>query len=382
MRQIALRDAGARRLLTPEELAHKTLALTGFKWQRYIDTGCYDDCQPEPSGLTRNFRLIYGGIDSDGITERARNVTSVMAGVAKRHATQTSCSVVMRELYLVPDEDRRLFGSLDRSARPNLDFGASFEIEAGSRAQREVFSLVGLLPSGPSTVKISFINDWAAGRAVDRNVFLDRLDLRDTSGRLVVSYELEAVEPEGDCKGPRGDSFGLFCNRSLHVPIEVPTAGHYTIEVVAWADQAGDELARMDVAVLSAEHSGGGAIAIRSKLVELHEKLLGIEVSPYSRDVDAAFELMIGTIERGQHTEDKHFNPWDCGRSDMLLYDGILDNTVRTLPVGDGNYYYELDWDRINSFLGSVNFGDFHYTARAWVVVLAYLLMDYRYLYL
>ena len=32
----ALRDAGARRLLTPEELAHKTDALTGSQWGRYI----------------------------------------------------------------------------------------------------------------------------------------------------------------------------------------------------------------------------------------------------------------------------------------------------------------------------------------------------------
>ena len=30
----------------------------------------------------------------------------------------------------------------------------------------------------------------------------------------------------------------------------------------------------------------------------------------------------------------------------------------------------------------SINFSDIHGTARAWVVVLSYLLMDYRYLYL
>ena len=36
--EVALRDAGARRLLTPEELAHKTAALTGYQWGRYIYT--------------------------------------------------------------------------------------------------------------------------------------------------------------------------------------------------------------------------------------------------------------------------------------------------------------------------------------------------------
>ena len=110
VRQVALSDAGARRLLTPEELAHKTAALTGYQWGRFINVNCWDDCDAEPNSLTREFRLLYGGLDSDGITERARNVTSVMAGVAKRHAVQTSCPVVMRDLYLVSEEDRRLFG--------------------------------------------------------------------------------------------------------------------------------------------------------------------------------------------------------------------------------------------------------------------------------
>ena len=36
VRRIALRDAGAKRLLTPEELARKTAALTGFSWGRHI----------------------------------------------------------------------------------------------------------------------------------------------------------------------------------------------------------------------------------------------------------------------------------------------------------------------------------------------------------
>ena len=42
----------------------------------------------------------------------------------------------------------------------------------------------------------------------------------------------------------------------------------------------------------------------------------------------------------------------------------------------------EFDGDRVDAFIESVNFADAHYTARAWVVVLSYLLMDYRYLYL
>ena len=116
VRRAALHGAGARRLLTPEELARKTAALTGVQWGRTTAIG-----QPYEnrwrSALTMEYRLLYGGIDSDGVTERGRDLTSVMAGVAKRHAAAVSCLVVMREFYLVPEAQRRLFAGIDLSQR-------------------------------------------------------------------------------------------------------------------------------------------------------------------------------------------------------------------------------------------------------------------------
>ena len=111
IRHVALRDAGARRLLTPEELARKTAALTGIQWRRGISIG--GALHRLPHALTRDYGLLYGGIDSDGVTERARDITAVMAGVARRHAVRVSCVVVMRELYLLPDAKRRLFAGMD-----------------------------------------------------------------------------------------------------------------------------------------------------------------------------------------------------------------------------------------------------------------------------
>ena len=196
-----------------------------------------------------------------------------------------------------------------------------------------------------TTVRLSYTNDWSGGSsATDRNVYLDRLDLRDATGRIVVSRELETVEPDGDCKGPAGDSFGLYCNRSLDVPIEVPVAGQYRIEVVAWARQAGDELARLEVDVLNAAHEGGGAAAIRSKLVELHAKLLGIDVTPHSPDVDAAFNLFVDVMERGKSSDDQYFHAWQCDwRSDIHFLDGILDDPI-VKKRAEWGPYYDFDW--------------------------------------
>ena len=82
-----------------------------------------------------------------------------MAGVAKRHAVQVSCSVVRRELYLLPETDRRLFAGIDQHVTPALELGATFEVEAGSRSDRETLSLGGRLTAGRKTVRLAFTND-------------------------------------------------------------------------------------------------------------------------------------------------------------------------------------------------------------------------------
>ena len=241
VRQVALTDAGARRLLTPEELARKTAALTGVQWRREIPiSGAY---QGQSSALTNEYRLLYGGIDSDGITERARDITSVMAGVTKRHAARVSCAVVMREFFLVSEEDRQVLAGIGR-------------------------------------------------------------DVTDSD-------------------------------------------------------------------------------AIRSKLVELYDELLGTQVTPHSPDVEAAYQLFVDEMQRARQAQDNHFNPWECDWAwDHLFFEGILDDAVVAYEHDDGWQWYNFDYDRLGPFLNGVDWSDPHHVAQAWTVVLAYLLGDYRYLYL
>ena len=239
VRQVALQGAGAKRLLTPEELARKTAAITGVQWGRTIPT---DVRQGRfPSALTRSYRLLYGGIDSDGVTERGRDLTSVMAGVARRHAVSVSCPLVVRELYLVPEAERRLLGGID-------------------------------------------------------------LTQRDDD-------------------------------------------------------------------------------AIRRKLVELHDNLLGVQVSPDSADVEAAFRLFVEVSERALAEGNDWFEWWVCDFSDHSFFEGILEDAV-VLRTNEYGSWYELDWDSVVAFAEDVDFSDPHAAARAWQVVLAYLMMDDRYLYL
>ena len=52
VRHVALRDSGAKRLLTPEELARKTAAVTGVQWERHIGD--------RPFGCTSSRRVDRG----------------------------------------------------------------------------------------------------------------------------------------------------------------------------------------------------------------------------------------------------------------------------------------------------------------------------------
>ena len=383
VRRVALRDAGARRLLTPEELARKTAALTGVQWKREILIG--GAYRGQWSALRNEYRLLYGGIDSDGVTTRARDLTSVMAGVAKRNAARVSCAVVTRDFFLVPEEERQLFTGIDPDTTPGLEFGDSFEIEAGSRDDRETLSMTGPLTAGSKTVQMTFTNEyWGGSNSADRNVHLDRLDVRDSAGEVVASLELEELPSPEDCRSRNGDNFALWCNASVEVPIDLPAGGEHTIEVVAWADQAGDELARLTVAVEDADGSGAGDVAIRNKLVELHESLLGVEVTPHSPDVEAAWQLFVDEMARTREAQDNEFNPWECDWAwDHSFFEGILDGALKENEDSETGWrWYNWDWDRLGEFFESKDWSDHYHTAQAWTVVLAYLLGDYRYLYL
>ena len=155
-RAAALEHAGMERLLTPEELVRKTEAVTGYSWGRRIDgrgnlVNRFDDSWD-------SYRLLYGGIDSDGITTRAREVTPLIAAVAQSHAAEISCPIVLRELYLSPDSERLLFGGIDTGLTPHFESRESFEITAASRDSWQSVSTSVELDSGPKTIHLTFAN--------------------------------------------------------------------------------------------------------------------------------------------------------------------------------------------------------------------------------
>ena len=382
-RATALASAGATRLLTPEELARKTVALTGFDWKRGRGQNWRRPGEPVNWTNTNDrYGLLYGGIDSDGIINRGRDLTSVMAGVAERHAATASCPVVMKDFYLVPEENRRLFQGFDVNTSPVTEFEATFEVEAASRNDRETLSLSGWLQAGQASVTLSFLNDFYDDVEGDSNLRLDRLEVRDEGGNLVVGRELEDLAPESDCNHPVGDHFALHCSGSLEVPLNLPSEGRYDIEVVTWADQAGDELPRLAISVGSDPERSAGSRAIKAKLAELHQELLGVEAEADSEDVRSTYDFFVDVWQRNRNSGGNFPSARCDWAEDAHYFDGIADHLWQTELDEWGNER-GWDWDAANDLLWrETDMPDPHHVARTWVAVLAYLMTDPRYLHL
>jgi hypothetical protein len=120
--------AGATHLLTPEELDRKLTAILGFGW---LSGG-----NNRTPLLLNRYRLLYGGIDSDGTVERLRAPNGIMVNLAERMATTMACRATARDFVLAP-EARRLFPHVEISFVPESDEGFAVP-EAQARIRRNL----------------------------------------------------------------------------------------------------------------------------------------------------------------------------------------------------------------------------------------------------
>ena len=104
---------GNETLLTPERLARKTRALTGFGWLDYYR---FEDDSAN-SGLADDLGEYYGGINSLSITKRAREMTALMQSVTMAHGIQSACPIVLKD-FIFPDGQRRLFNGISHLTTP------------------------------------------------------------------------------------------------------------------------------------------------------------------------------------------------------------------------------------------------------------------------
>jgi hypothetical protein len=107
-------DVGAGRLITPEEINRKITAITGvnYEWRGPNSN----------SGLLGRHRLLYGGIDSDEVTTRTTEPTSLIDSIQERISNQVACERVAADLY---GNSSTLFPFVDETDIPDGGAGES-----------------------------------------------------------------------------------------------------------------------------------------------------------------------------------------------------------------------------------------------------------------
>ncbi len=113
-RSVELAEFGTGRLSTPELLSRKIEAVTGVPWRRDWD---------RQSWLMTDYRILYGGIDSDTVTQRLGTPNGVMANVAWRMANEVACGVTAWDISR-PAAERHLFPYVEIATAPRSESGS------------------------------------------------------------------------------------------------------------------------------------------------------------------------------------------------------------------------------------------------------------------
>lgn len=152
-------DLGTGRLLSPELLHRKLVATTGYAW-----------LDGDRSMLTDTLNILYGGIDSQSVTERLQTPNGIMSAVMWRMANEVSCAVVPMEFAKTPDK-RLLFkdvtiDTIPENALGEVDEKGRAAIEKNLAALYERF--FGEAPAVDSTEFARaydlFVSTWKVGR--------------------------------------------------------------------------------------------------------------------------------------------------------------------------------------------------------------------------
>ena len=118
-RTVELRTVGRGRLLTPEELDRKNVAVFGRTWKQWGDgTNAHSmERQTALRGEWARYSGFYGGIDGAVVTKRNRNITPLMSNVAETMAIDLSCQVVVEDFDRIAKQ-RRVFRRVEKYTVP------------------------------------------------------------------------------------------------------------------------------------------------------------------------------------------------------------------------------------------------------------------------
>ncbi|HQX52647.1 MAG TPA: DUF1592 domain-containing protein [Planctomycetaceae bacterium] len=101
-RQAELDDLGLVRMLSPEQIERKITAIFGKSWGRLDDS----------------YAILYGGIDSQEVTERLTDPSGAIGALQRILANDVACKNVAAD-FALPASERRLFPGIEPDVVPD-----------------------------------------------------------------------------------------------------------------------------------------------------------------------------------------------------------------------------------------------------------------------
>ncbi len=387
---LELADVGTEKLLTPERLYNKTLALTGFGWGRSVSPPATE--RLTTNNFSMNYGGLYGGIDSFAVTRRQRDMTPMMSSVAQSMASESACPIVLHEL-LLPDVKRLLFQGMTLTETPLREAASVMELPSKDKNDWHTISLTTTLPVGSHVVSVGLDNPYCDFDAVaqrcrsQRVLYLDRFEIRapgqSTFQRIEITADV-ASNYKPQCYRDGTNNALTFAPCRLDYTFTGSTAGEYEIRAIVAGPQAGTGLMQVSMTVEDTAEpllsSSASALMIKQRLVDLHNKLWGEQYTLDSPEIADAWALFVSVWQsRRQLNNANMFFPESCFYfSDDLFFEGTsYPGNPHVLNAAGA---WEWDHANTNNFVSAYS-SDSTGTKRAWVVVMAYLLGHYKYLY-
>lgn len=378
---------GNRQLLTPEQLANKTRALTGVSWRSslLVDGTTYSAYE--------NLGVMLGGIDSDAVVTRATELTPTLTSVLMTHATETACPAVIRQ-FAKPKTERSLLSVVEESTLPLVFDSKEFTVPSEEKFDWKTVNLQSQLSAGSVSVSVAFLNpycDYDGSQCVEqRNLYVDSLSITSPSGKLT---RLNAADPRisltgKHCYAETQGHVTFYSGCSLSLDLDLTESGLYTIESSISAQLApikgGYAEVRINIAqatdVLSA--TTPNAAAIRQQIVVLYDKLHGTEVKIDSDEVTQVYEIFAAALGVGATAHNGTFYNCNVGRDGLFDVEHYTKEQLASFrSVNPGQNWYQIDWS-IKSPLQNTQFlVDSYRTKYAWTAVMMYMLSHYNYIH-
>jgi len=373
---------GTGRLLSPELLDRKTKAVVGYTWNE--DYSEWNDFQ-RSTALIDQYKLTYGGIDSNAVVKRAEEMTSVMSQVALTNAAETACGAVYVD-FLKTDDEKVMFKGITKFDVPGIVHQENINVIGYKPENSMAYSMDMQLEQGSYSVNVAFLDDLHSDELQrNKDLIIDKFVIKNSSGTLIQEFDGGELLDLGGVLGCGGEhneeltgrDFNIWSNCSVELPIDIETSGQHIIEVHAYraiwnmddwgwapeneANSHGDF--NMNIS-LSVENpllqTSTSSIKIKEKIVSLVGNLWGDFLSVEDPEIERVYQLfvnsMVGKKQRGEKTHLSDENT-DCSFQ-WHHYDDAV----------EGMSGWELGRDP-------------QYVMSAWRTVLMYLMSDYKYLH-